>query len=309
MSKRRGQNINGWLVLDKEIGMTSTQAVGKAKRVLNAKKAGHAGTLDPLATGILPIAFGEATKTVQYLMGSQKAYRFCVQWGAETNTDDCEGEITHQSDIRPGLEEIEAVLPDFIGDIEQVPPQYSAIKVKGERAYHLARKGEDFELSSRIVKVYNLKVIEAQKDKCTFEVDCGKGTYVRSLARDMGRKLGCLGHVIELRRTKLGIFREADALTFDKMLEMLDNLSHSAAECEAFSSILKPVETALDDIPVLAISEADAWKLRNGQPVLLKGRDAPLVKGPVYTTTRGKLVAVGEVQRGELKPLRVFNLP
>jgi tRNA pseudouridine55 synthase len=303
--RRKGRPVHGWLVLDKPVGVSSTDAVARVKRAFQAAKAGHAGTLDPLASGILPVALGEATKTVPFIVDGIKSYRFTVKWGAETETDDAEGSEIETSDARPARADIERLLPDFTGEIEQVPPRYSAIKVSGARAYDLARKGGDFELSARAVQVNRLEIVEVpDEDHCVLEADCGKGTYVRSLARDLGRAIGCFGHVSELRRTRVGPFKEDATISLDK----LEELSHSAAGLEGLDAVLAPVETALDDIPALAISGDDAAKLTRGQVVLLRGRDAPIINGPVYATSRGMLVALGEVKRGELWPKRVFNL-
>lgn len=219
MSRRKkGNPVHGWVVLDKPLGMTSTQAVGLVRRLFNAQKAGHAGTLDPLATGILPIALGEATKTVPYAVDGAKAYRFTVRWGAETDTDDSEGRIVRQTSERPLLPEIEAILPKFIGEVLQVPPAYSAIKVDGERAYDLARSGEQVELAPRSVFIDALRLVDMpDADTSVFEAECGRGTYVRALARDMGRMLGCFGHVIALRRTRVGGFTVDNAVTADRL--------------------------------------------------------------------------------------------
>lgn len=303
--RRKGRPVHGWIILDKPVGLTSTDAVSHVKRLLNASKAGHAGTLDPLASGVLPIALGEATKTVPFAVDGEKGYRFTVCWGSETETDDAEGEVLHESADRPSDSDIVAVLSRFRGDIEQVPPRYSAIKVEGARAYDLARDGGEFELAARPVRVDALDVVERlDADRCVFEARCGKGTYVRALARDIGRALGCFGHVCELRRTRVGPFNEDATISLDK----LEELSHSAARLEGLDAVLRPVETALDDIPALAVSGDDAAKLSRGQAVLLRGRDAPVMTGPVYATSRGTLVALGEVKRGELWPKRVFNL-
>jgi tRNA pseudouridine55 synthase len=305
MARRKGLPIHGWLVLDKPRGMTSTQAVNKARHLFGAAKAGHAGTLDPIATGVLPIAFGEATKTVPFAVERTKAYRFTVRFGASTDTDDAEGEIVATSAARPKRAEIEAMLPRFTGAIIQVPPRYSALKVGGARAYDLARDEQDFELAPRQAFVASLKLIDMpDPDSCILEAECGKGTYVRALARDLGTALGSLAHVAELRRTRVGAFVEKDALP----LEKLEGLGHSAAGRDALLGVLRPVETALDDIPALAVSGQDAARLKRGQPVLMRGRDAPILKGPVYATSRGRLVAVGEISQGELRPTRVFNL-
>ncbi len=306
MARQKGDPVHGWLLLDKAKGVTSTQAVGIIKRLFNARKAGHAGTLDPLATGVLPIALGEATKTVSYVMDGQKSYRFTISWGAETSTDDSEGEVLRESVKRPTRVDIDVALPSFTGEVMQVPPQYSAIKIAGERAYDLARDGEDFTLEARPVQINRLELIEMPDDDTSIlEADCSKGTYVRALARDLGRILGCFGYVSELRRTRVGSFVEADTISLDK----LKQLSHSAASCEEFKDVLKPIQTALDDIPALAVSRHEAQRLKMGQAVLLRGRDAPIFKGPAYAMSRGTLVAVGEVRQGELRPKRVFNLP
>ncbi len=303
--RRRGRPVHGWLVLDKPEGLTSSDAVARVKRLYQAAKAGHAGTLDPLASGVLPIALGEATKTVSFAVAGKKGYRFTVRWGAETETDDTEGAALNISAARPEIADIERLLPDFTGDIEQVPPRYSAIKVDGARAYDLARDGSEFELAPRTVRVDALRIVAVpDKDHCTLEAVCGKGTYVRSLARDLGRELGCFAHVSALRRTRVGPFHDSAAISLDK----LQQLGHSAAGFEGLDAVLVPVETALDDIPALAVSGDDAARLARGQGVLLRGRDAPILNGPVYATSRGVLVALGEVTRGELRPKRVFNL-
>ena len=304
MSRRsKGNPVHGWLILDKPIGMTSTQAVGQIKRVFNAQKAGHGGTLDPLATGILPIALGEATKTMSYAVDGAKAYRFTVRWGAETTTDDAEGEVAASSDRRPSFDEIAALLPEFIGEVSQVPPQFSAIKVDGNRAYDLAREGETVDLKARIVIIDDLRVTEMPDDATTvFEADCGRGTYVRAIARDMGRRLGCYGHVVALRRTRVGPFTLDDSVT-------MDALQAEAGESGvAPLSALLPVETALDGLPALVVQPNDAARLRRGQPVLIRGRDAPIAQGTAYATCKGQLVALGELDKGELLPTRVFNL-
>ena len=306
MARRKGNNINGWLILDKPQGITSNQALGKLKRLYHPQKVGHAGTLDPLATGILPIAFGEATKTVAHVVDCEKSYDFVIRWGIETDTDDAEGQPVRTSDARPSVQDVEAVLADFTGDIMQTPPSYSAIKINGERAYDLARDGETVELQPRPVQVFELSVVEAPSaDLIQLRCDCGKGTYVRSLARDIGRALGCFGHVAGLRRTSVGAFDESNAIS----LETLEALSNSDGGQEALLSKIAPVETALDGIPALAISGDDAARLKRGQPILIRGGSAPILKGPVYATSRGVLVAIGEMERGEMHPIRVFNIP
>jgi len=300
---RKASPVHGWLIFDKPQGINSTRAVAQVKRLYDAEKAGHAGTLDPLAAGVLPIAFGEATKTVPFVVEGSKAYRFTVRFGIETDTDDAEGKEVAKSDARPSRSKIEATLSRFTGEITQVPPRFSALKVDGARAYDLARDEEEFELEPRSVSIARLTLITHQdKDHCVLEAECGKGTYVRALARDLGRALGTLGHVAALRRTRVGPFGEENAVS-------LATLERLTPDREALLAALEPVEIALRDIPALAISVADAARLRRGQPVLLRGRDAPILAGTVYATTRGTLVAVGEVSEGELKPRRIFNLP
>jgi tRNA pseudouridine55 synthase len=302
---KRGNPIHGWLVLDKPQGMTSTQAVGLVKRLFRAQKAGHAGTLDPLATGVLPIALGEATKTVPVVMDGFKAYRFTVRWGAETTTDDAEGQVVRTSDLRPTREQIEGLLPRFTGLIEQIPPDFSAVKVEGERAYDLAREGEVLDLAARPVVVERLHLVDSPDAETTvLEADCGKGTYVRALARDLGRALGCFGHVIALRRTEVGPFTEADAVGPDRVRALAEADAESAV---TLLSTLLPIEAALEDILAVPVSSADAARLGRGQPVLLRGRDAPIVSGPAYAVSRGRVVAMGEIEKGQLRPTRVFN--
>jgi tRNA pseudouridine55 synthase len=284
--------------------MTSTQAVGIIRRVFNAQKAGHSGTLDPLATGILPIALGEATKTVSFAVDGEKAYRFTVRWGAETDTDDTEGAVTATSDKRPDRASIEALLPQFHGEIMQVPPAYSAIKVDGARAYDLARDGETVVLEARPVYIDSLQLVDMpDADTSVFEARCGKGTYVRALARDMGRLLGCHGHVIALRRTQVGPFEEAASVTMDELVAAGDS-----GGGEQLSRLLQPVEAALADLPELLVSPNDAASLARGQTVLIRGRDAPILSGPAYATSKGRLIALGELAKGALHPTRVFNL-
>jgi tRNA pseudouridine55 synthase len=304
--KRVRNDVHGWVILDKPVGMTSTHAVAVLKRLFNAKRVGHAGTLDPLASGGLPIALGEATKTVPYVMDGRKRYRFTVRWGEERDTDDVEGQPTRTSDARPTIPDIEALLPRFTGVIEQVPPQFSAIKIQGERAYDLARDGETVDLQARPVEIHQLTVTEQpDRDHTVFEAECGKGTYVRALARDMGRLLGCFGHIATLRRTQCGPFDENDMIS----LVELEGLCDRAASGEgSLADALLPVETALDDIPALAITRVDAARLARGQAVLLRGRDAPQFSGTVYVTVGGRLLALAEIGNGELIPKRVFNL-
>jgi tRNA pseudouridine55 synthase len=304
--RRDRRDIHGWIVLDKPIGMNSTQAVAVVKRLFQAKRAGHAGTLDPLASGGLPIALGEATKTVPFVMDGRKRYSFMVRWGEERDTDDSEGRVVKTSAARPLPDAIRSLLPQFTGVIEQTPPRYSAIKVQGERAYDLARDGEVVELAPRPVEIHELSLVkQLDGDHSVFEAECGKGTYVRALARDIGRILGCFGHICALRRTLVGPFVENDMIP----LEQLEALCNRAASGEAsLADALLPVETALDDIPALAVTRADAARLHRGQAVLLRGRDAPNSSGTVYVTVAGRLLALAEIGNGELIPKRVFNL-
>ena len=304
--KRDKRDVHGWLVLDKPVGMTSTHAVSIAKRLFSAKRCGHAGTLDPLASGCLPIALGEATKTVPFVMDGRKLYQFTVQWGEERDTDDAEGRVIATSEQRPTPAAIRALLPSFTGTIQQVPPRYSAIKIEGERAYDLARDGETVELAARAVEIDSLDLVDTpDADHAVLHAKCGKGTYVRSLARDIGRALGCFGHVSALRRAAVGPFGPETMI----LLDQLEALCHRAAAGEgSLAGALLPVETALDDIPALAVSRADAARLSRGQAVLLRGRDAPNFHGPVYATVSGQLLALAELDRGEIVPKRVFNL-
>ncbi|MCA6255161.1 MAG: tRNA pseudouridine(55) synthase TruB, partial [Phenylobacterium sp.] len=256
--RKSGEAVSGWVCLDKPYDLTSTQAVGRVRRLFNAQKAGHAGTLDPLATGILPIALGEATKTVSFMMDAGKTYRFTIAWGRTTTTLDREGETSAASDVRPTADQAAAALPAFVGEIDQVPPAFSAIKVDGERAYDLARAGQAVELAARRVVIHDARVTGApDADHVEIEIDCGKGVYVRALVRDLAERLGACGHVSALRRTRVGPFTEDRAIT----LENLEDLGHKAGLLEA----LLPVETALDDIPELAVTAEDAFRLKQGR--------------------------------------------
>jgi tRNA pseudouridine55 synthase len=299
--RRKGKAVNGWLVLDKPAGMTSTQAVAAVRRLFEAQKAGHAGTLDPLATGILPIALGEATKTVPYAVEGRKHYAFTVRWGAATDTDDAEGRVVATAEARPTPEEIEALLPGFTGEIMQVPPAFSAVKIDGERAYDLARSGEAVALEARPVHIEALALDACpDRDTAVLVAQCGKGTYVRSLARDLGRALGCLGHVVALRRTRVGCFAEEHAVA-------LEALRAAAEEGEAaLQRLLHPVEAVLDDLAALVVGHDDAARLARGQPVLVRGHGT-YTPGPAYAVCKGRLIAVGEIDRGEMRPTRVFN--
>jgi tRNA pseudouridine55 synthase len=305
--RKKGQKVDGWVILDKPVGITSTAAVAAVKRLFDAQKAGHGGTLDPLATGILPIALGEATKTVPFVMDGEKVYRFTLTFGEARATDDAEGEVTARSENRPSDAEIIAVLPQFQGEISQVPPAFSAIKVQGERAYDLARDGQAVELQPRVVLVHEIRLTERpDPDHAVIEVKCGKGTYMRALARDIARTLGTVGHVGALRRMRVGPFSEEGAISLDP----LRALGHSPA---AFKHVL-PIETALDDIPALALSATEAIRLRSGQPVgLLHRLDRDRIRGfapgdMVCAMSEGRLVALTRFEAGELVPVRVMNL-
>jgi tRNA pseudouridine55 synthase len=318
--KKNRNSLHGWLVIDKPLGLGSTQALGKVKWLLKPEKAGHGGTLDPLATGLLPIALGEATKTVNWAMDGTKTYTFAVQWGAETTTDDLEGEITNtyrsESFENAALmlrnmncaalqHELKAALPQFVGAVQQKPPAYSAIKVDGERAYDLARAGAVVDLAARTVQIDSVKIIAwPRPDQTTFEVNCGKGTYVRSLARDIGRATGWLAHVIMLRRTRVGPFREEDAISLEKLTE----LSHRDGSENSLLGILRPIETVLDGIPALAVMDLDAQRLRQGQTVLLRGANAPIATEAVLVTHRGQPLGICSIEQGSLKTKRLFNL-
>jgi tRNA pseudouridine55 synthase len=294
--KRKGNPVHGWLVLDKPLGLSSNQALGRARFLLQAAKAGHAGTLDPLATGILPLAFGEATKLVSYAMDGAKTYQFTLCWGESRTTDDGEGEVVERSDVRPDAAAINAVLPQFTGAIMQKPPPFSAIKVNGKRAYELARAGDAPDLPAREIQIDRLTLLEAGADTARFEVDCGKGTYIRSLARDMAEALGSRGYVSELRRTRVGPFTEADAFSLDK----LEELSHSAPP----EKTLLPLETPLDDIPEVAVMDSEADRLRSGQAIRIPQKLA----GEVFITASDGPVGLGWLEEGVLRPKRVFNL-
>ena len=295
--RRKGRDIDGWIVLDKPIGLSSASATNRARAILEARKAGHGGTLDPMATGILPVALGEATKTVAWCQDGAKSYRFTVRWGENRASEDVEGEVTAISDARPWPNAIEAALDSFRGRIQQVPPRYSALKVDGQRAYALARAGKEPRLVSRTVTIDRLELVDMpDRDHATFEVDCGKGTYVRALARDLAAVLGVCGHVSALRRTRVGPFRLDRAIS----LESLCDLGHSPA----LSGHLLPVEAALDDIPALLLTETAATRLTSGQAIQVPGQES----GTVRATASGRLVAIAEVADGAVRPLRVFNL-
>jgi len=320
--KKKGRPVSGWLVLDKPLGMGSTDAVSKIKWLFKAEKAGHAGTLDPLASGILPIALGEATKTVPYVMDGAKVYRFTVAWGSETATDDAEGEVLKTSDDRPARDAIEAILGDYTGTIQQKPPAYSAIKIAGERAYDLAREGEAVDIPAREVEIESLEIVSHEDGRTAFEVDCGKGTYVRALARDMGRHLGCYGHVVELRRTVVEPFDEEDAVSLEELEKAVAEAEASvASEGEedeiveerlkarfaALDPVLLDTGEAMDGYPQVVMSGDQANRIRLGNPVILRGRDAPLPAEDACAFEHGRLIAIGEIAGGEFRPRRVIK--
>ncbi len=300
--RRKGRNVSGWLCLDKAVGQTSTDAVASVKRLFAATRVGHAGTLDPLATGALPIALGEATKTVPFVQEARKVYRFTVRWGLETDTDDSEGWQTATSDKRPEPATIAALLPEFTGEIMQRPPAFSAVKIAGSRAYDLARAGEEVVIDARPVTIHRLELIDTpDADHAVLEAECGKGTYVRALARDLGRLLGCLGHVVALRRLLVGPFDEATMVRLDTLID-----AREAGDAGTLDRFLKPIGFALADLPQIAFAGGDVGRLRRGQPVLVRGRDAPLLSGPAHATSGGESVAVGEIVEGSFHPRRVF---
>jgi tRNA pseudouridine55 synthase len=313
--KRKGLPIHGWVVLDKPGSMTSTQAVTRVRRLFDAAKAGHAGTLDPLATGVLAIALGEATKTVPYAMDGEKLYRFTASWGEARDTDDSEGKVTATSGVRPSREDIIAQLPHFIGEIMQIPPNYSAIKVEGERAYDLAREGEAFTLEARLILIHEARLVDMpDADHAVFEVECGKGSYIRAWVRDLAKALGTVGHVTQLRRLRVGPFSIEAAIS----LETLEGFGHSPAALEH----LRPIATALDGILALAVTEPDSVRLRSGNPILIRAphfqrlveqgggaeTGADIQGLTVFlSTAKGEPVALAEVAQGELRPFRVFT--
>ena len=304
--KRKGTPIHGWLIIDKPHGMTSARVVAAVRRITGAAKVGHAGTLDPMATGVLPIALGEATKTVAWIMDGSKEYAFTVRFGQATNTDDADGTVTQTSDHLPADDEIAAALPGFRGEITQVPPAYSAIKIEGRRAYALARAGEDPKMQPRRVEVMDFQLLgRPDPAHADFIAQTGKGTYIRALARDLALTLGTCGHLTRLRRTRVGPFAEKAAIT----LETLEKLGHSAALQEH----LLAVETALDDIPAMALTQAEARKLQQGQaiaalPVLAREGSDPISQGDtVVLFSDHKPVALAEIKGGEIRPVRVFN--
>ncbi len=326
--KKRGTPIHGWINLNKPVGVTSTQAVGKIRRALNAQKVGHGGTLDPLADGVLPIALGEATKTVNYIQDATKIYEFTVTWGEQRTTDDAEGEVIQTSDARPTLEEIDNILSGFIGDIEQVPPQFSAIKIDGERAYDIARDGDYADIKSREVWIEDLSVLpqagkpatadnkNIEQAETSFSCICGKGTYVRSLARDMGRKLGCFGYISSLKRTKVGPLVIESAISLEVFEQMIDNPDQG----KDLDGVLLPLSTALDDIPVLALKDQETSRVKNGNALsFLSKPDLARLDAlgidwkseditDALVTYDDQALALVEIYGAKIQPKKVFNI-
>jgi tRNA pseudouridine55 synthase len=301
--KRKGRDVSGWLCVDKAVGRTSTQVVASVKRLFDAAKVGHAGTLDPLASGILPIALGDATKTVPHVQDAHKVYRFTVRWGAATDTDDADGTVTTTAPARPDREAILGCLGAFIGEIMQRPPAYSAIKIEGARAYDLAREGEEVVLAERPVMIHRLDLVDMpDADHAIFEAECGKGAYVRALARDMGERLGCFGHVVALRRLSVGPFDEAGAITLETLISAREE--GAAGTLDRF---VQPIGVALGALPEIVLSPGDAARVRRGQSVILRGRDAPAAADAAHATHGGLTLAVGHVEQGAFHPKRVFR--
>jgi tRNA pseudouridine55 synthase len=323
--KKKGRPVSGWLVFDKPKGMGSTDAVSKIKWLYGAEKAGHAGTLDPLASGMLPIALGEATKTVPYVQDGAKVYRFTVAWGEERATDDLEGAVTKMSAERPDEAAIRALMPKYTGVIMQTPPQFSAVKIAGERAYDLAREGAAVEIPAREVEIGRFDLIELTgADAAVFEIECGKGTYVRSLARDMGRDLGCYGHISELRRTEVFPFTPEDFVTLPELEQAATPVSPPVpeeareegqeerkprpgpAEWAALDALLLDTGAGLDCLPQVTVSDDTAARIRLGNPVIVRGRDAPVEADEACAFAHGRLVAIGAIEAGMFRPKRVF---
>lgn len=302
--KKRGNPVHGWVILDKPYDLGSTKAVSIVRAIFNAQKAGHAGTLDPLATGLLPIALGEATKTVPYVMDGEKQYEFTVKWGEATDTDDVEGDVIATSDNRPTEAEIIAALPKFTGLISQVPPKFSAIKINGERAYDLARAGQDVELKARDIQIDSLELVEIiDENHAKFKTTCGKGTYIRSIARDLAVELTTVAHVTHLKRIKVSPFLKNQMISLEKLRE----LSHSGADlAELFASLIS-VETALDDIPALAINQNEMNELKMGRELIPQNSISEL-SGEVSCLMDGTLIAICDCDGISLKPKRVFNI-
>lgn len=300
MKHKHGDEVNGWLIIDKPCGMGSTAVVGRTRWLLQAKKNGHTGTLDPFASGVLPIAFGEATKLVPFVTDGRKEYEFVLKWGEQTSTDDIEGEVVARSDKIPAHDEIMAVLPAFIGRITQVPPVYSAIKINGQQAYKLARRGQEVDMPARKIEIYALELLEEYADSAKFRVECSKGTYVRTLGRDLALKLSTVGHLTMLRRTKCGNFSIQDTILLDSLekMEYVDKRRKS----------LLPMETSLRDIAEIAVSVEDALKLIQGQSLSPKGFEVDASENLVAVKYQNCLIALVRIDERKIAPVRVFNL-
>jgi tRNA pseudouridine55 synthase len=311
--RKKGRPVSGWVVFDKPVGMGSTEAVSKVKWLYQAEKAGHAGTLDPLASGMLPVALGEATKTVPYVMDGAKVYRFTVSWGEERSTDDLEGVATKNSDLRPDEAALRALLPKYTGVIMQIPPQFSAVKIGGERAYDMARDGETVDIPPREVEIARLDIVAHSGDATEFEVECGKGTYVRSLARDMGRDLGCFGHISALRRESVEPFNPEDFVTLEELETAWPKPPSEGDETpmadryRALDGLLLDTGAALESLPKVVLNEDAAHRIRLGNPAIVRGRDAPLDAEEACAFARGRLVAIGAIEAGMFHPRRVFQ--
>jgi tRNA pseudouridine55 synthase len=310
--KRVKHNISGWVVLDKPVGLSSTQAMAKVRGSLSAAKSGHGGTLDPFATGVLPIALGEATKLMQYVLDGDKTYRFTVRWGEARDTDDLTGKVTATSDTRPNENQIREAIKKYFGEIQQLPPNFSALHIDGERAYDLARRGEEVVLQPRAIHIYRYDYLGSPSaDEAVFEVDCGKGTYIRSLARDLGRDLGCLGHVTVLIRLKSGPFSLENAVSLEKCMEKSEEFRHNKPTPDSLRELVLPLTAALDDIPGIAVNEQEARKLRQGQTIPLHPmRVSDEARGAALVAARDALglVAITQIKWDALQPLRVFNV-
>ncbi|MBB4076434.1 tRNA pseudouridine55 synthase [Bartonella fuyuanensis] len=315
--KKKGRPVSGWVIFDKPKGMKSTEAVSQIKWLFHAQKAGHAGTLDPLASGLLPIALGEATKTVPYVMQGKKTYRFHIAWGQERSTDDLEGEITKTSLKRPTQEKILALLPQYTGTILQTPPQFSAIKIAGNRAYDLAREGEIVEIPTREVEIETFKLIETPtEERSVFEITCGKGTYVRSLARDMGRDLGCYGHIADLRRIAVAPFDEEDLITLDKLKASSpihksttdENNSSFEKNFTTLDELLIETSVALDCLSHYTLNKTQALKVMKGHSISLYQPKVPLDEDEICVLYKEQLLAIGTIDKGLFKPKRIFTI-
>jgi len=315
--RKKGRPVSGWVILDKPKGLGSTEAVSKVKWLYNAEKAGHAGTLDPLASGLLPVALGEATKTVPYVMEGTKIYRFTVAWGEERSTDDLEGEVTKISSNRPTEAEIKAFLPEYTGVILQTPPQFSAIKIDGSRAYDLARSGEKVDIPPREVEIDLLELVGTTPEgHAIFEIECGKGTYVRSFARDLGRDLGCYGHIAELRRIEVAPFTESDLVTFEILEEACPpriepaekDMSLPKRDFSKLDALLTETGTALKCLPQYSISDKQATYIRSGNAIILRGHNVLAEADEACVNHKGKVLAIGYIKKGTFQPKRVFSV-